>query len=172
MWKTKVGPGGTTGGSEWGSATDGDQVYVAISNSLVKKWELVKDGKKTGKFIHRGLWSALDAKDGKIIWQTPELYQAPPNSKLGGLGPQGAVTVANGVLFAGSETPNPDPSEKTFDMLALDAKDGRVLWKFSSGGVINSGAAVVDGVVYWGNINSDGNSTLYAFCVAGQPGCP
>jgi polyvinyl alcohol dehydrogenase (cytochrome) len=33
LWSTQVGPGGMDGGIEWGSATDGRRVYVAIDNS-------------------------------------------------------------------------------------------------------------------------------------------
>ncbi len=32
-WSTQVGPGGTGGGIEWGSAVDGQRVYCAVSNS-------------------------------------------------------------------------------------------------------------------------------------------
>ncbi|MCZ6672416.1 MAG: PQQ-binding-like beta-propeller repeat protein [Verrucomicrobia bacterium] len=170
VWATKVGPGGTLGGSEWGSATDGKRIYVAISNSLLKPWKIQGSGSNAGKEIHRGLWSALDASTGEILWQTPELYQAQPGNPLNGMGPQAAVTIANGVLFAGSTTPN--PSGKTDDMLALNAADGKILWKFSSGGTINSGPAVVDGEVYWGNVSSNGDAILYAFCIRGTADCP
>src|SRR6476659_1190169 len=33
MWSTMVGRGGTIGGIEWGSATDGRRIYAAITNS-------------------------------------------------------------------------------------------------------------------------------------------
>ena len=33
VWSTQVGPGGLTGGLQWGSATDGEQIYTAVSNS-------------------------------------------------------------------------------------------------------------------------------------------
>ena len=32
VWSTIVGPGGTTGGIQWGTATDGTRIYVAITN--------------------------------------------------------------------------------------------------------------------------------------------
>jgi polyvinyl alcohol dehydrogenase (cytochrome) len=53
------------------------------------------------------------------------------------------VTVANGVLYAcslGSEG----------NMYALDAATGEVLWTYAAGGSCASGAAVVNGSVYWG----------------------
>ena len=32
LWHTQVGPGSSLGGMEWGSASDGARIYVAISN--------------------------------------------------------------------------------------------------------------------------------------------
>jgi polyvinyl alcohol dehydrogenase (cytochrome) len=54
VWKTEVGPGGKLGGVEFGTATDGERVYVAISN-----------------FPKQGSVAALDGATGKILWQTP-----------------------------------------------------------------------------------------------------
>ena len=53
-------------------------------------------------------------------------------------------------------------------MYALDAKTGKVLWDFNSGGSVVAGAAVVDGMVYWGSGYSRfgigvPNNKLYAF---------
>ena len=53
VWKTEVGPGGFLGGIEFGSATDGERVYAAISNHP-----------------KQGSVSALDGATGKILWQT------------------------------------------------------------------------------------------------------
>ena len=32
LWQARIGKGGTVGGIEWGSATDGRNVYVALSD--------------------------------------------------------------------------------------------------------------------------------------------
>jgi polyvinyl alcohol dehydrogenase (cytochrome) len=32
LWQTQVGPGSSLGGMEWGSASDGQRIYVAIGN--------------------------------------------------------------------------------------------------------------------------------------------
>jgi polyvinyl alcohol dehydrogenase (cytochrome) len=53
-------------------------------------------------------------------------------------------------------------------MYALDAPTGRILWTFKSGGSVNAGPAVVNGVVYWGSGYSrlrlgSSNNKLYAF---------
>jgi len=53
-------------------------------------------------------------------------------------------------------------------MAYLDAASGAILWRFDSGGSVNSGPAVVDGTVYWGSgygrlgLGSP-NDKLYAF---------
>src|SRR5882672_9614129 len=75
-----------------------------------------------------------------------------------------SVSVANGVLYAGSY------SEQ---MYALNAISGDVLWGFASGGSVLDGPSIVDGTVYWGsgyrNIRpGTGNNKLYAFTVAGS----
>jgi polyvinyl alcohol dehydrogenase (cytochrome) len=78
----------------------------------------------------------MDPATGKILWQTPD--------------PQGAVdagfvSVANGVVYAGSMVTTGN------NMYALDAATGKILWSFASGGTVTGGAAIVDGSVYWGS---------------------
>jgi polyvinyl alcohol dehydrogenase (cytochrome) len=56
-------------------------------------------------------------------------------------------------------------------MFALDAATGDILFSFASGGSVGSGAAVVNGTVYWGSgygvfgpfFPYTGNNVLYAF---------
>ena len=38
LWSAVVGPGGTLGGIEWGTATDGQRIYVAITNNSHKPY--------------------------------------------------------------------------------------------------------------------------------------
>ena len=131
-WSTVVGPGGATGGMQWGSATDGTRIYAAVANSAHLPYTLV-----SGRTTRGGAWSALDAATGAILWQT-----AIPGRRKIATGP---VSVANGVVYAGSMArfgPN---------MYGLDAATGTILWRFASGGSVNSGRAVADGTVYWGS---------------------
>lgn len=65
LWNTMVGPGGTLGGIEWGTATDGRRIYVAISDNGKKPYTLVPEGQT----ITWGSWTALDATTGKLLWQ-------------------------------------------------------------------------------------------------------
>jgi polyvinyl alcohol dehydrogenase (cytochrome) len=149
LWGTQVGPGGTLGGSEWGSAAGGDEshIYVAIANNFRKPYTLV-----SGQQTTAGSWSALDGATGKILWQTAD--------PTGGIDP-GSVTVANGVVYAGS-------LDAMGHMYALDAATGEIRWSFASGGSVNCGPAIVNGTVYWGSgyrrrSLGTGNNKIYAF---------
>jgi polyvinyl alcohol dehydrogenase (cytochrome) len=147
LWSTVVGPGSTLGGIEWGTATDGNRIYVAITNSLKKPYTLI-----SGQTVTSGAWSALDVKTGQILWQTPDPDKAQD---------MGSVSVANGVVYAPSMSGH---------VLALDASKGQVLWSYQSNGSVIDGPSIVDGVVYWGSgygkiSGGFGNNKVFAFSV-------
>ena len=56
-----VGPGGTLGGIEWGTAVDGERIYAAVANTNHIPHELTSGEVTTG-----GSWSALDPATGEI----------------------------------------------------------------------------------------------------------
>jgi polyvinyl alcohol dehydrogenase (cytochrome) len=151
IWATNVGPGSVLGGMEWGTATDGRRIYVAISNFDKEKY-------KAGD---AGSWAALNKETGAIMWQVPD-----PNTSVD-IGPMG---VSNGVVYAGSMTTKKGEA----NMFALDAATGKTLWKFDSGASVNAGAVVSGGVVYWGsgyaNLGAPftGNTKFYAFSIGGK----
>ena len=151
VWSTPVGPGASLGGIEWGTATDGQRIYVAIANSNHLPYTLVP----SGQHITWGAWSALDVATGKILWQTAD----PTADTID----RGSVSVANGVMYAGSNSGQ---------MYALDATNGNILWNFASGGTVIDGPSIVDGTLYWGsgyrNIQGTGNNKVFAFSVAGE----
>ena len=68
VWSAAVGPGGSLGGIEWGTATDGRRIYVAIANRNMMPYTLVPSGRQ----ITWGSWSALDVDTGTILWQTAD----------------------------------------------------------------------------------------------------
>jgi polyvinyl alcohol dehydrogenase (cytochrome) len=157
MWAQQVGPGSSLGGIEWGSATDGQRLYVAISNLGHKHY--ANETKTSGT---SGSWNALDLATGKLLWRTPD-----PEGAID-LGP---MAVANGVVYApssasGSGQPN---------MFALNAATGGILWSFASGGSVIAGASISDGMVYWGSGYALGglpifsvNNKFYGFSLNGQ----
>jgi polyvinyl alcohol dehydrogenase (cytochrome) len=146
VWKTHVGPGGTAGGLQWGSAVDGQRVYTAEANSNNRPWTL-----PSGVTVNTGVWSALDAATGRLLWQ------AVPSPAGSASGPPSS---ANGVVFACT-------LDAGGTMYAMEAASGRVLWKFTSGGACLSGAAISKGEVFWGsgytNLGPTPNNKVYAF---------
>jgi len=160
IWATLVGPGGVTGGIEWGSATDGSKIYVAINNSSNTPYKLAPGNTVT---VNAGSWAALDPATGNIIWQIPATGQNPMNPKLGA-GAEGQMSTADGVVYAGS---------LSGDMVAIDGDSGDILWKFASGGSVICGPSIVDGTVFWGSGYSrsgTGNNKLFAFSLGERPG--
>src|SRR5438270_4464696 len=149
VWSTPVGPGASLGGIEWGTATDGQRIYVAIANSDHLPYTLAPSGKQ----ITWGAWSALDAATGKILWQTAD----PTANTID----RGSVSVANGVMYVGSNSGQ---------MYALNATTGDLLWNFASGGTVIDGPSIVDGTLYWGSgyreISGTGNNKVFAFGLA------
>jgi polyvinyl alcohol dehydrogenase (cytochrome) len=104
LWQTRAGAGGALGGSQWGSASDGQNVYVAISDVGIggvadpkspQGFRLTLDPKKGGG-LH-----ALDLKTGKIAWSAKP---APCAASRTDCSPaqSAAVTAIPGVVFSGS----------------------------------------------------------------------
>jgi polyvinyl alcohol dehydrogenase (cytochrome) len=151
LWQTQVGPGSSLGGIEWGSATDGKSIYVAIANLYGIPYAAGSAGS----------WAALDPATGSILWQ-----KADPNGAID-IGPMAA---SNGVVYAGSMGTNATAPT----MFALDATNGNTLWSFAPGSSVNAGATIVNGIVYWGSGYSHlgplgtGNNKFYAFKTTGS----
>jgi polyvinyl alcohol dehydrogenase (cytochrome) len=156
VWSTQVGPGGPLGGIEWGSAVDDGHIYVAECDLLHLPYHL---GGPTGPITLAGSWAALDPATGDFVWQVPTVGQDPGHPQLGSLA-IGAVSAANGVMFAGTTSG---------DMVALDGASGKLLWRFASGGTVTGSPAIVGDTLYWGTGYSDQRITsisihkLYAF---------
>jgi polyvinyl alcohol dehydrogenase (cytochrome) len=157
LWQTQVGPGSSLGGMEWGSASDGQRIYVSIAN----EYGIPYAGGSAGS------WSALDPATGAILWQV-----ADPNKAID-LGP---LAVANGVVYA--------PSMGVYgtwttsaNMFALDAATGKTLWSFAPGASVIAGATIAENAVYWGSgyvhlssylgSGSTTTGTFYAFSIGG-----
>jgi polyvinyl alcohol dehydrogenase (cytochrome) len=152
VWATQVGPGGTTGGIEFGPATDGKRIYVAITNSEHYPYKLYN-----GPVITWGSWAALDANTGQFIWQV-----ADPSPNTDQNEDMGSVSVANGVLYA--------PSFSGY-VYAINSATGAFLWSFNTGGTVVDGPALASGSVLWGSGYSHTppgtpNNKVYSFTVS------
>ncbi|MEU9829790.1 outer membrane protein assembly factor BamB family protein [Micromonospora chersina] len=147
LWSSVVGPGGAFGGIQWGTATDGQRIYFTESNSNRQPYQL-----PDGQTIDYSSFGALDPRTGQVLWQVPEPHGAISVAPL---------SVANGVVYAGSLNGR---------MYALRAATGQVLWEYQGQGSSNSGPAIVNGSVYWGNGyarwgQGTPSTTFYAFTV-------
>jgi len=142
LWNVTIGPDGIEGGMMWGSAATDDIIFGGNSNSRTQNHTLIN-----GQNISWGSWSAINRSNGKILWQTPDPYQSLA---------KGVITVANDTMFvAGAMAP-----DNMSHYYIMEINTGTILWNFTTTLTNNlawSGAAIVDGTVYWGS------DKLYAF---------
>jgi polyvinyl alcohol dehydrogenase (cytochrome) len=123
LWQARIGKGGTVGGIEWGSATDGRNVYVALSDigfevdrkpgSNDRAYNL--DPTKGG-----GLF-AFRVDNGERMWQTP-----PPG--CGDRRPcspaqSAAVTAIPGVVWSGAADGH---------LRGYSSSDGKIIWDYDT----------------------------------------
>jgi polyvinyl alcohol dehydrogenase (cytochrome) len=185
IWKRYVGPTGVGvyGGMEFGSASDGQRIYVANTNSKHVPHELT-EGPGAGRTTTGGHWAAYDVTTGDLLWQTPVPAADLPLSgactvegvrRYGfevcvhvvfgadrGPGffawPVGPMTVANDVVYAGV-------SDLEGTMVAMNTATGEILWQYRTGASINTAPTVIDDHLYWGSgykYGRDGRN-VYAF---------
>jgi len=171
LWNTQVGPGGHLGGIHWSTAVDSHAVYLGVNDESGSAYTMGGSGPQAGMKTSVGSWAALDlaggpgapgaSNHGKIIWQIANPAMTAP---LKGGSVNGPPAIINGVMFVGS-------MDAMGMMYALDAATGKILWQYASGASVYSGAAIVNGVVYWGvgypssrlGLGTSGPTQLYAF---------
>jgi polyvinyl alcohol dehydrogenase (cytochrome) len=119
LWQTRVGKGGTNGGVQWGMASDGQNVYAAVS-------DLARKGARPGT-IQVGLppspdqgggLTALRVATGEKVWYTAP-KPCPADRPLCSPAQPAAVTAIPGVVFSGSDDGH---------LRAYATEDGRILW--------------------------------------------
>jgi len=100
--------------------------------------------------IKFGSWSAMSASTGDFIWQLAD----PLNST-----DSAAVTIANGVLYAGSGSGH---------FYALNAKTGAILFDYAAATTrVVCGPSIVEDDLYWGTGNPFQSvpTLFYAFTI-------
>jgi polyvinyl alcohol dehydrogenase (cytochrome) len=177
LWQARVGEGGAIGGIEWGPATDGRSVYIALSDvrfqvSLVadsndRVYEL--DPAKGGGMF------AFTVDNGERIWQTaaPGCGDRRPCSPA----QSAAVTGIPGAVFSGSLDGH---------LRAYSTANGQILWDYDTvrefetvnglpghGGALDVGGPVVAGGMLFatsGSAQRNGlpGNVLLAFAVSGR----
>ncbi len=108
LWSYRAGPGSPVGGV-WGSAVEGDRMYVAVGGYR---------NEETGG-IH-----AIDIDTGERIWYTPpQPLLCSPAGPACSQTQAAAVTAIPGAVFSGSADGG---------LRAYDARDGKILWTFDA----------------------------------------
>jgi polyvinyl alcohol dehydrogenase (cytochrome) len=162
LWQASLGRGGTLGGIQWGSAADGNHLYVALSDAKVALVSPGTPGAQPSAFgppllldsRNGGGLFALDLKSGKVVWHTPH----PDCMDRPGCSPaqSAAVSVIPGVVFSGGLDGH---------LRAYLSKSGQIIWDMDTaldydtvnglqgkgGSLDGPGPVVVDGLVYVGS---------------------
>jgi polyvinyl alcohol dehydrogenase (cytochrome) len=123
LWQARIGEGGTVGGIEWGSATDGRNLYVALSDIRFEVSRKPGSNDRTYNLDPNkggGLF-AFRVDNGERMWQTP-----PPG--CGDRRPcspaqSAAVTAMPGVVWSGSEDGH---------LRGYSSIDGKILWDYDT----------------------------------------
>lgn len=165
VWETpKLGSGGTSGGVEWSTATDGRIVYAPLADNPARG--------------RPGL-VALEAATGRELWRADAPRVTPCNVPSGQCRPgfSQAATAIPGAVFAGAQDGH---------LRAYAAADGRMIWDFDAtvprqtvngvkdapGGYLDMGGPTIAGgmmFVHSGYNGSAGaNNLLLAFTVDGR----
>lgn len=173
VWQERVGRGGTMGGVQWGSATDGTNVYVA--NSDIGRVMLTYANTTDADPKQGGGMFALRLSDGERVWYTPPGVCG--NRPRCSPAQSAAVTAIPGVAFSGSVDGH---------IRAYSATDGKVVWDVDTvdvyetvngvlgrgGSIDGPGPVIANGVVYvnsgYPTAGGTPGNVLLAFSVDGQ----
>jgi polyvinyl alcohol dehydrogenase (cytochrome) len=175
LWQTRVGRGGALGGIQWGSASDGRNLYVALSDIAFSTMSFAAGGKLVVDPKAGGGLFALDIATGKKIWSSAP----PPCGDRPNCSPaqSAAITAIPGAVFSGSVDGH---------LRAYSSRDGSVIWDFDTarefttvngvtakgGSMDGPGPTITGGMLYlgsgygaWGGL---AGNLLLAFSVDGQ----
>ncbi|HEY2016813.1 MAG TPA: PQQ-binding-like beta-propeller repeat protein [Bryobacteraceae bacterium] len=123
LWQARVGEGGTVGGIEWGTATDGRNVYVALSD--IRFQVARKEGSNDRTYeldpAKGGGLFAFRIDNGERMWQTPP----PPCGERRPCSPaqSAAISAIPGAVFSGSEDGH---------LRAFSTATGKIVWDYDT----------------------------------------
>jgi polyvinyl alcohol dehydrogenase (cytochrome) len=167
LWQVRVGQGSTNGGVQWGMASDGLNVYAAVSDlARVRVQSSDPADLRTSNLdpnVGGGLY-AIRIIDGIKMWNAEPQHTCPESRPGCSPAQPAAVTVTPGIVFSGSVDGH---------MRAYSSEDGSILWDFDTareystvngvkgrgGSIDGPGAVVVDGMVYVNSGYSRQNGT-------------
>jgi polyvinyl alcohol dehydrogenase (cytochrome) len=173
IWQVRVGKGGTMGGVQWGSAADGTNAYVALSDigrvMVPYSTSTDADPKQGGGMF------ALRLDNGERIWYTP-----PPGCgerKRCSPAQSAAVSAIPGAAFSGSVDGH---------LRAYAATNGAIIWDFDTvrayqtvnrveargGSLDGPGPVIANGMVFansgYASAGGTPGNVLLAFSVDGK----
>src|ERR1035441_5054774 len=177
VWQSRVGKGGVLGGLQWGPASDGERVYVALSDITISRTRQPGTNEVARELdpTRGGGMFAFRVDNGERLWMTP----APGCGARRPCSPaqSAAVSAIAGEAFSGSVDGH---------LRAYSTADGKIIWDFDAartfptvngvaakGGAFDAaGAVIAGGMVFagsgygqWGGL--PGN-VLLAFSVEGR----
>ena len=123
LWQARIGEGGTVGGIEWGPATDGRNIYVALSDIRFKV--ALKQGSNDRVYeldpTRGGGIFAFRIDNGERMWQTPPVScgERPACSPA----QSAAITAIPGAVFSGSEDGH---------LRAYSTANGKIVWDYDT----------------------------------------
>jgi polyvinyl alcohol dehydrogenase (cytochrome) len=125
VWQTRVGQGGVTGGVQWGMASDGRNIYAAVSD-VVRIRRPNADALEPARVglnpqVGGGL-TALRVETGERVWHAPPAAVCGSNPNCSPA-QSAAVTAIPDVVFSGSLDGH---------LRAYSARDGQVIWDFDT----------------------------------------
>lgn len=178
LWQAKLGKGGTLGGIQWGSSTDGRNAYAAVSDVQFKAFNFGTNGKPAARDLDSTVGGGIHAVDlmtGKKVWSAaPPVCGDRPNCSPA---QSAAVTSIPGVVFSGGVDGV---------LRGYASGDGRLLWSFdtsqpfttvngvkAAGGAMDGpGPTVSGGMLYvvsgYGSWGGKPGNVLLAFSVNGE----
>ncbi len=154
LWQTRVGIGSSSGGVQWGMASDGRNVYAAVADAVRTAGDQgsLQIGNATFDPVKGGGLTALDVRTGAKVWFAPSTPCAPVREGCSPAQP-GAVTVIPGAVFSGAMDGH---------IRAFSTADGKMLWDYNTqrsfdtvngvmaqgGSLDGAGAVIAGGMVY------------------------
>ncbi len=179
LWQTRVGQGSYLGGSQWGSAADGENMYVAVSDVKLsigidlkspQGYTLGLDPKQGGG-LH-----ALSLSSGKEVWNAKPVLTC-GDRKNCSPAQSAAVTAIPGAVFSGALDGH---------LRAYATGTGEVIWdvdtvreyetvngqKAHGGSLDGPGPTIAGGLLYvnsgYGSFGGTPGNVLLAFSVDGK----
>lgn len=180
LWQTRVGTGGPLGGMMWGSASDGQNMYVAESDLGFKGIAPDKNSPEGFRLLlnpnQGGGLFALDLKTGEKVWSAPPTHDCGDRDNCSP-GQSQAVTGIPGVVFSGSLDGH---------LRGYSTSSGEILWDVDTvreyrtvngqsargGSLDGPGPVVAEGMLYvssgYGQFGGMSGNVLLAFSVEGR----